>query len=42
VTGFLSNGEVFGRPAGMATGADGALYISDDNKGFVYRVTYGK
>lgn len=42
VTGFLSNGEVFGRPAGMATGADGALYISDDNKGFIYRVTYGK
>ena len=40
VTGFLVNGEVFGRPAGLITGADGALYISDDNKGFIYRVTY--
>jgi glucose/arabinose dehydrogenase len=29
-----------GRPAGLITGADGALYVSDDNKGFIYRVTY--
>jgi glucose/arabinose dehydrogenase len=42
VTGFLSNGEVFGRPAGVVTGGDGSLYISDDNKGFIYRVSYGK
>ena len=21
------------------TGADGALYVSDDNKGFIYRIT---
>ena len=42
VTGFLSNGEVSGRPAGVVTGADGSLYISDDNKGFIYRVSYGK
>jgi glucose/arabinose dehydrogenase len=41
VTGWLKNGEVLGRPAGLITGADGALYISDDNKGFVYRVAYG-
>lgn len=40
VTGWLKNGEVLGRPAGLITGADGALYISDDNKGFVYRVSY--
>ena len=32
--------EVLGRPAGLITGADGALYVSDDNKGFIYRVTY--
>jgi glucose/arabinose dehydrogenase len=40
VTGWLKDGQVLGRPAGLATGADGALYISDDNKGFVYRVSY--
>lgn len=38
VTGWLKGDEVLGRPAGLATGSDGALYISDDNKGFVYRV----
>lgn len=38
VTGWYSNNTVSGRPAGLVTGADGALYISDDNKGFVYRV----
>jgi len=25
----------------LATGADGALYVSDDNKGFIYRIAYG-
>lgn len=40
VTGFMKGTEVLGRPAGLVTGADGALYISDDGKGFVYRVTY--
>jgi glucose/arabinose dehydrogenase len=42
VTGWLKDGQVLGRPAGLITGADGALYISDDNKGFVYRVSYKK
>jgi glucose/arabinose dehydrogenase len=40
VTGWLKDGQVLGRPAGLITGADGALYISDDNKGFIYRVSY--
>ena len=40
-TGFLKDGVVLGRPAGLATGADGALYVSDDNKGFIYRIAYG-
>jgi glucose/arabinose dehydrogenase len=39
-TGFLRDGVVLGRPAGLATGRDGALYISDDNKGFIYRIAY--
>jgi glucose/arabinose dehydrogenase len=41
MTGWLKDGEVSGRPAGLATGRDGALYVSDDNKGFIYRVSYG-
>jgi len=41
VTGWVKDGVVSGRPAGLATGADGALYISDDNKGFIYRISYG-
>jgi len=38
VTGFLTGDTVTGRPVGLVTGADGALYVSDDNKGFIYRV----
>jgi hypothetical protein len=30
------DGVVLGRPAGLDTGRDGALYISDDNRGFIY------
>jgi glucose/arabinose dehydrogenase len=41
VSGWLKNDVVSGRPAGLATGPDGALYISDDNKGYIYRVAYG-
>ena len=41
-TGFLKDGVVLGRPAGLATGRDGALYISDDNKGFIYRIAYSR
>jgi glucose/arabinose dehydrogenase len=41
-TGWLKDGLVLGRPAGLATGADGALYVSDDNKGFIYRIAYGR
>jgi glucose/arabinose dehydrogenase len=39
-TGFLKDGAVLGRPAGLMTGSDGALYVSDDNKGFIYRIAY--
>ena len=41
MTGWLKDDVVSGRPAGLATGADGALYVSDDNKGFIYRISYG-
>jgi glucose/arabinose dehydrogenase len=40
-TGFLPDGadDALGRPAGLAVGADGALYVSDDKAGYVYRIT---
>jgi glucose/arabinose dehydrogenase len=39
-SGFLAPGSdsALGRPAGLAVGADGALYVSDDKAGFIYRV----
>ena len=41
VTGFVETpgGRVLGRPVGLAFGADGALYVSDDKSGYVYRIT---
>ena len=40
--GFDLDDEVVGRPVDVAVGPDGALYISDDYAGVVYRVTYGR
>lgn len=39
-TGFLVPGsdDALGRPAGLAVGADGALYVSDDKAGYIYRI----
>jgi len=39
-TGWLADGRVFGRPVGLAVGTDGALYVSDDRGGFIYRIAY--
>jgi glucose/arabinose dehydrogenase/cytochrome c5 len=33
-------GESVYRPTGLAAGPDGSLYISDDNRGRIWRVTY--
>lgn len=40
-TGFLPDGasDANGRPAGLAVGTDGSLYVSDDKGGFIYRIT---
>ena len=38
ITGWLVGETVTGRPVGIVTGPDGALYVSDDNKGFIYWV----
>jgi glucose/arabinose dehydrogenase len=39
VTGFVTpKGEVWGRPVGVAVAPDGALVISDDGSGSLWRV----
>jgi glucose/arabinose dehydrogenase len=35
-----SPGQALHRPCGLAQGPDGALYVSDDTKGTIYRITY--
>lgn len=41
LTGFvLPDGDVWGRPVGVATAADGSLMITDDGSKSVWRVTY--
>jgi glucose/arabinose dehydrogenase len=35
-----SPGQAKHRPCGLAQGPDGALYVSDDVKGTIYRITY--
>jgi glucose/arabinose dehydrogenase len=40
-TGWLVNNDTAtGRPVGLAVGPEGALYISDDKGGMIYRITY--
>jgi glucose/arabinose dehydrogenase len=41
LTGFYQDGDVAGRPVDVAQGPDGAIYISDDYAGAIYRVTPG-
>ncbi|HEU0028053.1 MAG TPA: PQQ-dependent sugar dehydrogenase [Ktedonobacterales bacterium] len=35
-----ANGDVLGRPVGLAVGPDGALYVSDDTEGAIVRIAY--
>jgi glucose/arabinose dehydrogenase len=39
-TGWLHDGSTSGRPVGLAVGPDGALYLSDDSAGLIYRISY--
>ena len=41
LTGFLSDGVAIGRPAELAEGPDGSIYVSDDYGSAVYRIRYG-
>ena len=41
LTGFVTpDGEVWGRPVGVAVGSDGALFVSDDGSNSIWRVGY--
>lgn len=41
LTGFVTpNGSVWGRPVGVAVGADGSLFVTDDESNSVWRVVY--
>lgn len=35
-------GAVKHRPCGLAEGPDGSLYVSDDNKGYIWKLSYNK
>lgn len=35
-----ASGRAVRRPCGLAQGADGSLYVSDDNRGTIYKITY--
>ncbi len=38
--GWLENEDFWGRPADVAVGPDGAIYVSDDYAGCIYRIYY--
>jgi glucose/arabinose dehydrogenase len=38
LTGFIGDAGVIGRPAGVAEGPDGVVYVADDYAGAIYRV----
>jgi glucose/arabinose dehydrogenase len=40
LAGFNQQGDISGRPVDVAQGPDGAIYISDDYAGAIYRVSY--
>jgi glucose/arabinose dehydrogenase len=39
-TGWLQGSQAWGRPVDVITGKDGALYVSDDRAGMIYRIAY--
>jgi glucose/arabinose dehydrogenase len=43
VTGFITpDGQVWGRPVGVAVASDGSLIVSDDGSNSIWRVSYAK
>ena len=41
LTGFIENNNYVGRPVDVLFTKDGAMLVSDDYNGAVYRITYG-
>ena len=41
-TGWLQGRRAWGRPVDLVAGRDGALYLSDDGAGVIYRITHQK
>ena len=39
-TGWLGNNSAWGRPVDVMVGNDGAIYVSDDQAGLVYRISH--
>jgi glucose/arabinose dehydrogenase len=39
-TGFHEGDRVRGRPVDVVAGPDGALYVSDDHAGMIYRIRF--
>ena len=42
LTGFMSEGKVYGRPVDIIIHPGGTIFISDDKAGVIYRVKYTK
>jgi glucose/arabinose dehydrogenase len=40
--GWLKNGRAWGRPVDVLVMPDGALLVSDDRAGVIYRISYNK
>lgn len=40
ITGWLNGQNAWGRPVDVAVGTDGALYVSDDRSGYIYKISY--
>jgi glucose/arabinose dehydrogenase len=41
LTGFVTaNEQVWGRPAGVAVGKDGSLFVADDGSGSIWKVSF--
>jgi len=40
VTGWLDGKKAWGRPLDVVVGVDGAIYVSDDRAGLIYRIIY--
>ena len=41
LTGFNRDGKISGRPVDVTEGPDGAIYVSDDYAGAIYRIRHG-